>query len=60
MAFRTIQVLPKDPPGILGRLTQSTDHLQEEGVMTWSDSQWVLIYSVLVKVFILLLAYVPA
>jgi hypothetical protein len=39
---------------------QSTDHLQEEGVMTWSDSQWVLIHSVLVTLFILLWAYVPA
>ena len=32
-----------------------------EGVMTWnSDSTWVLVYSILVTVFILAWAYVPA
>jgi hypothetical protein len=43
-----------------GRLMQSTDRLQEESVMTWSDSHWVLLYSVLITLFILLWAYVPA
>jgi hypothetical protein len=31
---------------------QSTDRLQEESVMTWSDSHWVLLYSVLITLFI--------
>jgi hypothetical protein len=51
---------PKTRQASCGRLMRSTDRLQEEGVMTWSDSQWVLIYSVLVVLFTLLWAYVPA
>ena len=60
MGFRTIQVCPKDLPGHPAAGSCSHDRLQEARVMTWSDSPWVLIYSILVTLFILLWAYVPA
>ena len=58
-SIQNIQLYPKDPLGHSAS-ESSRDPIQEEHVMTWSDSPWVLIYSVLVTLLMVSWAYIPA
>jgi hypothetical protein len=46
--------------GFAARFWRQTDRSQETDVMTWSDSPWVLVYSVLVTLLVISWVYVPA
>jgi hypothetical protein len=59
--FQNDSGVPQGPTRVFAACSPSKSHrLQEVYVMTWSDSPWVLMYSILVTLLIVLWAYVPA
>jgi hypothetical protein len=59
--FQNDSGVPQGPTGVFAARSPSKSHLlQEVCAMTWSDSPWVLMYSILVTLLIVLWACVPA